>query len=93
MSLALYRTRLYWDGRHGAARHGDDTRILIERPLLRGAAHAANLEEIDYAPEVDLMQVREHHGDWRQMTPDEVMAANALLSELNQPEWIDAKAA
>lgn len=93
MSLALYRTRLYWDGRRGAARSGDDTRILVERPLLRGAANAAELEEIDYAPEVDLMQVREHHGDWRQMTDDEVLAADALLSELSQPVWLNAEAA
>ena len=93
MSLALYRLRLYWDGRHGAARNGDDTRILDERPLLRGAANAADLEEIDYAPEVDLMQVRERAGDWRQMTTDEVAAADALLAGLNQPSWLRAKAA
>ena len=80
-------------GRHGAARNGDDTRILIERPLLRGAANAADLEEIDYAPEVDLMQVRERAGDWREMTPDEVAAADALLAGLNQTAWFGAKAA
>jgi hypothetical protein len=93
MSLALYRLRLYWDGRHGAARNGRDTRILVERPLLYGAAHAATLEEIDYAPEVDVMQVRERAGDWRQMTPDEVAAADALLAGLNEPQWLVAKAA
>lgn len=93
MSLALYRLRLYWDGHHGAARNGDDTRILVERPLLCGAAHSAKLEEIDYAPEVDLMQVRERAGDWREMTAEEVAAAEALLAGLNQPVWLNAKAA
>lgn len=93
MSLALYRLRLYWDGRHGAARNGDDTRILVERPLLCGVVNANNLEEIDYAPEVDLMQVRELSGDWRQMTPDEIAAADALLAGLSQPAWFNAKAA
>jgi hypothetical protein len=94
MSLALYRLRLYWDGRHGAARNGNDTRILVERPLLRGAAQANNLEEIDYAPEVDLMQVRERAGEWREMTADEVAAADELLAGLNRPPvWFSAKAA
>ena len=93
MSLALYRLRLYWDGRHGAARNGDDTRILVERPFLLGASHAAVLEEIDYAPEVNLMQVRERSGDWRQMTSDEIAAADALLAGLSDPPWLAAKAA
>ena len=93
MSLALYRLRLYWDGRHGAARNGDDMRVLVERPLLQGASHAAVLEEIDYAPEVNLMQVRERFGDWRQMTSDEIAAADALLAGLSHPPWLVAKAA
>jgi hypothetical protein len=93
MSIALYRLRLYWDGRRGAVRNGNDTRILLERPVLRGTAHAAQLEEIDYAPEVDVAQVREHDGEWRQMTSDEVAAADALLAELSQPAWARERAA
>ena len=94
MSLALYRLRLYWDGRHGAVRNGKDTRILVERPLLRGAANAEQLEEIDYAPEVNVMQVRERTGDWRQMTSDEIAACDALLAELHEHDaWANAKAA
>ena len=94
MSLALYRLRLYWDGRHGAVRNGRDTRILVERPLLRGAANAEQLEEIDYAPEVNVMQVRERTGDWRQMTNDEIAACDALLAELHEQEtWATAQAA
>jgi hypothetical protein len=90
MSIALYRLRLYWDGRRGAARNGDDTRILVEPPLLPGA-HA--LEEIDYAPEVDVAQVREREGDWRDMTPEEVAGADALLASLNRPDWLRERAA
>ncbi|HUG23062.1 hypothetical protein [Piscinibacter sp.] len=95
MSIALYRMRLYWDGRHGAARNGDDTRILVEAPILPGAHGAENLEEIDYAPEVDVAQVREREGDWREMTAEEVAAAEALLASLNQPPvaWPDKRAA
>ena len=94
MSLALYRLRLYWDGRHGAVRNGDDTRILVERPLLRGAANADQLEEIDYAPEVNVMQVRERTGDWRQMTSDEIAACDVLLAELHEHDaWATAQAA
>lgn len=93
MSIALYRLRLYWDGHQGAARNGDDTRILIERPVLNGASSAAQLEEIDYAPEVDVAQVRERAGEWRQMTADEVAAAEALLSSLGESDWINERAA
>lgn len=95
MSIALYQLRLYWDGRHGAARNGNDTRILVEPPLLHGAHNAEQLEEIDYAPEVHVAQVREREGDWREMTPDEVAAAEALLASLHasQPEWMNERAA
>ena len=87
MSIALYRLRVYWDGRRGAVRNGDDTRILVEAPHLPGTENADNLEEIDYAPEVDVAQVREREGEWRDMTPDEVAAAEALLASLHRPEW------
>lgn len=93
MSIALYRLRLYWDGRQGAARNGDETRVLLAPPHLPGAERADDLEEIDYAPEVDVAQVRERDGDWRQMTPDEVAAAEALLASLHEPDWSRERAA
>ena len=95
MSIALYRLRLYWDGHHGAVRNGDDTRILVEPPVLPGAESANNLEEIDYAPEVDVAQVREREGDWREMTADEVAAAEALVASLGQGQspWPRERAA
>ncbi|WP_280154100.1 hypothetical protein [Piscinibacter sp. XHJ-5] len=93
MSIALYRLRLYWDGHRGAARNGDDTRILVEAPHLPVAHVGGELEEIDYAPEVDTAQVREREGDWRDMTPEEVAAADALLATLSQREWVHERAA
>ncbi|HJV60226.1 MAG TPA: hypothetical protein VJ743_04725 [Albitalea sp.] len=96
MSIALYRFRLYWDGHQGALRNGDDTRILVGPPSLFAADHAVPLAEIDYAPEVDVAQVREHEGDWREMTPDEVAAADALLASIAPAppdEWISERAA
>jgi hypothetical protein len=95
MSIALYRFRLYWDGHRGAARNGDDTRILSEPPVLHGAESAPELAEIDYAPEVDVAQVREREGDWREMTADEVAAADALLAKLAPPPppWLNERAA
>jgi hypothetical protein len=89
MSLALYRYRLYWDGRRGAARHEDETRILAEAPVLAGAGE---FEEIDYAPEVDVAQVREREGDWREMTAAEVAAADALLASLSEPQLVERAA-
>lgn len=93
MSIALYRLRLYWDGARGALRNGDDTRILVERPLLPGAERAASLEAIDYAPEVDVAQVREREGEWREMTADEVAAADALLASIGPSRWPLVRAA
>ena len=90
MSIALYRLRLYWDGRHGAARNGDDTRILVEPPLLPGAE---SLEEIDYAPEVDVAQLREAGGDWREMSPAEVAGAQTLIETLGATEPMPLAAA
>ena len=93
MSIALYRYRVYWDGHHGAVRYGDDTRILLERPTLRGTHHVDELEEIDYAPEVDVAQVREREGEWREMTAEEVAAAEALLASITRPDWASERAA
>jgi len=47
----------------------------------------------DYAPEVDVAQVREPEGPWRDMTPQEVAAADALLASLNEPAWTRERAA
>src|SRR5437870_656577 len=96
MSIALYQLRLYWDGHQGAVRNGNDTQILVEPPLLDGTAQAG-YECIDYAPEVDVAQVREHDGDWREMTVEEVAAAEAYLASLaarsKREDWAHEHAA
>jgi hypothetical protein len=81
MSLALYRIRLYWNGRHGAARHGADIRHLDAAPDLPADGGAA-IAEIDYAPEVDLAQVREHAADWRAMSDGEIARVKRYLAAL-----------
>lgn len=97
MSIALYQLRLYWDGHQGAVRNGNDTQILVEPPLLYGTDHGAEFEGIDYAPEVDVAQVREHDGDWREMTVEEVAAAEAYVASLaarsKREDWAHADAA
>jgi hypothetical protein len=88
MSLALYRIRLYWNGRHGAARHGADIRHLDAAPEL-SADGGAVIAEIDYAPEVDLAQLREHAADWRAMSDGEIDRVKRYLSGLG-PELVVA---
>ena len=82
MSLALYRIRLYWNGRHGAARHGADIRHLDAAPEL-SADGGGTIAEIDYAPEVDLAQLREHAADWRTMSDGEIVRVKRYLAELS----------
>jgi hypothetical protein len=81
MSLALYRYRLFWNGRHGAMRSGAQTQVLNAAPTLPGA-ESLKVDEIDYAPEVDVAQLRETGGDWRQMNAVEVEGAQRLLAML-----------
>ncbi len=81
MSIALYQYRVFWNGHHGALRSGRHTRRLFETPKLPGS-ETLNVEEIDYAPEVDVAQLREAGEDWREMSPSEVAGAETLLAML-----------
>ncbi len=81
MSLALYQYRLFWNGRQGAARSGRHTRVLGSAPILPGA-ETLHVEEIDYAPEVNVAQLRETNDDWRDMSEAEVAGAETLLAML-----------
>ena len=81
MSIALYQYRVFWDGHHGALRSGRHTRQLLEAPKLPGS-EALDVEEIDYAPEVDVAQLREAGDDWREMSEAEVAGAETLLARL-----------
>ena len=92
MSIALYQFRLYWDGRQGAARNGRKTCALHQAPVLPGAEQI-RLAEIDYAPEVNLAQLREQGSGWREMTGAEIFGADALLARVAESSPTYAKAA
>jgi hypothetical protein len=92
MSIALYRYRLFWDGRHGALRCGHQVERLDAAPVLPGVA-GVHVAEIDYAPEVDVAQLREAGGDWREMSPAEVAAAEMLLARLSPAPMLPLAAA
>jgi hypothetical protein len=85
MSIALYRYRLFWDGRRGALRCGHHVEKLAAAPVLPGVA-GVQVEEIDYAPEVHVAQLRESGGAWREMSPAEVAGAETLLARLAPAE-------
>ena len=92
MSIALYRYRVYWNGRQGALRSGARTRQLDHIPALPGS-EALNIEEIDYAPEVQVAQLREAGADWREMSDAEVAGAETLLAMLAGAEPVELAAA
>ena len=92
MSIALYQYRLFWDGHHGALRCGHRLRLLVAAPTLPGA-EGVRVEEIDYAPEVDVAQLREAGGDWREMSPAEVAGAQTLIETLGATEPMPLAAA
>jgi len=81
MSIALYQYRLFWDGHRGALRCGHRLQVLAMAPTLPGA-ESVQLEEIDYAPEVNVAQLREAGGPWREMSPAEVAGAQSLIETL-----------
>ena len=71
--------RLWWDGRHGVARHGGVTVDLRAAPVL-GHLH---LVELDYAPSVRVAMVRESAQAWREMSREERHLAKALLERVS----------
>lgn len=88
MSHALYLTRLYWAGGRGIAKlHGKEVRLSAP-PHLPGL----EVDAVDYTPEVHVAMVMPRRYGWRDMTADEVSAADALLRQLIQ-EVRDAPAA
>lgn len=88
MSHALYFTRLFWDGRRGVAKlHGRMVELHVA-PAMPGTP----VELLDYAPEVCCREILRHGERRREMTPDEISAADWLLRELTK-ETRDAPAA
>lgn len=77
MSLELYATRLYGDGRRGCAKAEG---VLVElRACPRLLPILRDMVEVDFTPEVCVHRVREHAQPWRDMTGPEVAAVQTWL--------------
>jgi hypothetical protein len=78
MSEALYATRLYWAGTRGYAQRDGRPVRLAAPPALPG--HPLLLvDAIDYTPSVHVAMVMPRHCGWREMTAEEVQAADQFL--------------
>lgn len=73
-------TRLRWDGTTTFIRHSGIELSLHFRPPIFGQ----EIAEIDYAPTVRTMQIRESAHGWRDMVPDEFNALHAWMALLSQ---------
>lgn len=80
MSLNLYTVRIFWDGRRGCLLAHGVHLCLIGCP--RDPGLPTHLEEIDYAPEANVAQLRERADRWRDMTLAERCTAELLLDAL-----------
>lgn len=81
MSDLLYSTRLRFCGRCGVAKlRGVSVPIFVAPDLGAGPVHA-----VDYVPEVRITEIMPRACDARRdMTPEEIEAADALLVELTR---------
>lgn len=71
-------TRLRWDGTTTFVRHSGVEIYLHFRPPIVGK----EIAEIDYAPTVRTMQIRESAHGWRDMRPEEFDSLHAWMSLL-----------
>lgn len=74
MSSALYAMRLMWHGGRGEMSCG---RLHVDLLFAPPVLHELGVSEIEYTPEVRVMQVREVADRWRDMTADERSAVRA----------------
>lgn len=82
MSDLLYSTRLRWGGGRGVARLHGRSVALTAPPVLPGC-EALAIDRIDYTPEVHACSVMERFGGWREMTGEEIRAADEFLRRLH----------
>lgn len=80
MSHALYSTRLWWAGGRGIAKLRGRLVELSAPPVLAGPS----ILMIDYAPEVGCVEILRYGEARREMTRDEISAADALLQQLTE---------
>jgi hypothetical protein len=75
MSAELYQTRLYWVGHRGVAKLHGCSVPLTAAPMLAGRRVVA----VDYTPEVRVARVLCAQAGWREMTTEEIRAADDYL--------------
>lgn len=79
VSHAYYATRLIWQGTRGgiAKLHGRVVQLTAAPEI-----HDLRIVAIDYVPEIGLRQVMPFGHGWRDMTDEEVRAADRVLAAL-----------
>lgn len=80
MSHALYSTRLFWSGSRGIAKLRGREVFLSDAPRLGGPL----VLMVDYAPEVRCAEILRYGEARREMTADEIRAADHLLVEMTK---------
>ena len=87
MSHLLYSHRLWWGGKTGLAIRRNLRLVLsLPPPLFEDANY------IDYAPEVQVAQMRRAHGAMRDMSAEEIAIAESFLRAVLPDEAPDATA-
>lgn len=85
MSSILYRTRIFFDA-HRSHEHRGSAKVeevevqLYEAPQIPGLPEHITL--LDYAPQVRCYEIRESSNQRRDMTKDEIRAAETWLSSI-----------
>lgn len=78
MSHALYSTRLFWQAGRGVAKLRGEVVPLMQAPCIDGA----QVEALDYTPEVRVWQILPAREGWREMTADEIGQCDELLLQM-----------
>lgn len=81
MSLDLYWTRLVWGGGRGVAKKDGRLVQIVDAPRIAGA----EVEGLDFAPEVECYQILPQRGGWREMSTTEISECWQLLERLTRP--------
>lgn len=76
MSAALYIVRVYFDGERGCVKAPGVYRNISHPPVIHGLP---KLETIDFAPEVNVADLRPWMGERREMHEAEALAVVAWL--------------
>lgn len=85
MSDLLYSHRLWWSGTSGVAICRN-----LRMPLSAPPPRFEDANYIDYAPEVQVAQMRRAHGPMRDMSAEEIAIAESFLRATLPPEAPDA---